>query len=73
MTPPTTQAELEADGWVRKFTVEEQRIAEYVELYESLDQEVRIVPVIPDEIEGCTTCFEVECNKFKAIYTRKKS
>jgi hypothetical protein len=73
MNPPITQAELEADGWIKKFTIEEQRIPEYVELYESLNQEVRVVPVIPDEIEGCATCFEVECNKFKAIYTRPKS
>lgn len=73
MNVPLTQAELEADGWVKKFTIEEQRIAEYVELYKSLNQEVRVVSVIPEEINGCATCFEAECTKFKAIYTRKKS
>ncbi|MFW9780267.1 MAG: hypothetical protein ACFFE8_15605 [Candidatus Heimdallarchaeota archaeon] len=73
MNPPITQAELEADGWIKKFTIDEQRIAEYVELYESLNQDVRVVSVVPEEIEGCTNCFEAECNKFKTIYTRPKS
>jgi hypothetical protein len=71
LNPQITASELEAEGWVKKFIVEEQRIAEYVELYESLNQEVRVVPVVPEEIDGCSTCFEVECTKFKTIYTRK--
>jgi hypothetical protein len=63
---------LEEDGWVKKFTIEKPRVREYIELYESLGQEVRIESVVPSEIEGCNECFKGECNKYKVIYTRKK-
>ncbi len=62
---------LEEKGWERKFIIEEHRVNEYVELYESLDQEVRVEPVIPSEMEGCSECFKVECSNFRVIYTRR--
>ena len=65
-------SQLEKDGWVKKFTIEESRVKEYVELYESLGQEVCIESVDPNEIEGCNECYLAECNKYKVIYTRKK-
>jgi hypothetical protein len=61
---------LEEKGWERKFIIEEHRVNEYVELYESLDQEVRVEPVIPSEIEGCSECFKTECTNYRVIYTR---
>ena len=61
---------LEEKGWERKFIIEEHRVNEYVELYESLDQEVRVEPVIPSEIEGCSECFKAECTNYRVIYTR---
>jgi len=63
---------LEKEGWERRFTIEGHRIQEYKELYESLNLEVRIEPVIPSEMEGCSNCYEVECDKYKVIYTRAK-
>lgn len=54
-----------------KFTIEEHRVDEYVELYKSLNQEVRVEPVVPGEMEGCTECFKVDCNKYRIIYTRQ--
>ncbi len=64
--------QLEKEGWIKKFTIEEHRVDEYRELYESLDQEVRVEFVVPSEIEGCSSCFEVKCDKYKVIYTRSK-
>ena len=63
--------QLEKEGWIKKFTIEEYRVNEYVELYESLDQEVRVEPVIPSEMEGCNECFKVECSNYRVIYTRR--
>ena len=42
--------------WERGFTVEEGRVKEYVELYESIGYEVRVEPATPDEQEECQTC-----------------
>jgi len=42
--------------WERGFTVEEQRVNEYKELYESIGYEVRVEPATPDEQEECQTC-----------------
>ncbi|MFX0014785.1 MAG: hypothetical protein ACFFB2_00705 [Promethearchaeota archaeon] len=63
---------LEKEGWERKFTIEEFRVSEYVELYQSLNQEVRVEPVIPGEMEGCAECFKADCDKYRIIYTRIK-
>ena len=68
----SSRNQLEKEGWIKKFTIEEHRIKEYKELYESLNLEVRIEPVVSSEIDGCSTCFEVECDKYKVIYTRSK-
>ncbi|MHA1994967.1 MAG: hypothetical protein ACW97Z_10525 [Candidatus Hodarchaeales archaeon] len=65
------KSQLEEKGWERKFITEEHRVIEYVELYESLDQEVRVEPVIPSEMEGCSECFKVECSNYRVIYTRR--
>jgi len=72
MTTQEKTKRLEENGWVKKFTIEEPRVKEYVELYESLGQEVRVESVVPSEMEGCNECYLVECNKYKVIYTRKK-
>ncbi len=53
-----------------KFTIEEHRVNEYVELYKSLNQEVRVESVIPGEMEGCAECFKADCANYRVIYTR---
>ncbi|MFX0050180.1 MAG: hypothetical protein ACFE8U_02705 [Candidatus Hermodarchaeota archaeon] len=66
------RSQLEKEGWEKKFTIEEHRIEEYKELYESLGQEVKVESVVPSEIEGCIECFKVECEKYRTIYTRPR-
>ncbi len=63
---------MEKEGWERKFTIEEHRVDEYKELYESLDQEVRVEPVVPGEMEGCNECFKTDCDKYRTVFTRSK-
>jgi len=58
--------------WERGFTVEESRVAEYVELYESIGYEVRVEPATPDEGEQCQVCFKVDFNNLRTIYIKRK-
>jgi hypothetical protein len=64
--------EMEAQGWTRQFTIEVERADEYVELYESLGNEVRVEPVTPEllEPEECTACILAAREKYRIIYTR---
>jgi hypothetical protein len=63
---------LEAQGWIRQFTIEAERADEYVELYESLGNEVRVEPVTPDLLvsEGCAACIMAARERYRVIYTR---
>lgn len=63
---------LVTDGWVRRFTAEEPRLSEMKDFYESLGLEVRIESSIPDESQGCRSCFDVQGfeTRYKTIYTR---
>lgn len=66
------ERDLEAQGWIRQFTIEAERADEYVELYESLGNEVRVEPVTPDLLvsEECTACILAAREKYRVIYTR---
>jgi hypothetical protein len=59
--------------WERGFTVEEGRVSEYVELYESIGYEVRVEPATPDEQEECQTCFKADFDNLRTIYIKRKS
>ncbi len=58
--------------WERGFTVEEQRVKEYVELYESIGYEVRVEPATPNEVEECQICFKADFNNLRTIYIKRK-
>ncbi len=58
--------------WERGFTVEEQRVNEYVELYESIGYEVRVETATPNEQEECPTCFKADFNNLRTIYIKRK-
>ncbi|MFX1378179.1 MAG: hypothetical protein ACFFA4_03725 [Promethearchaeota archaeon] len=62
----------EDEGWERGFTVEENRVAEYVELYESIGHEVLVVPATPDEQEECQTCFKANFDNLRTIFIKRK-
>ncbi|MFQ6092980.1 MAG: hypothetical protein ACE5OR_09915 [bacterium] len=69
----TKEKELKRKGWEKRSVVDEPRVKELVGLYTSLGFEVRVEPVRPEEMVGeCTECFEVDCTKYRAIYTRRK-
>lgn len=71
MANKSREAELEAGGWTRQFTVDEPRLSEAVEMYKLLGFEVHLEPVAPDESsEECAACLEVMCDHYKTVYTR---
>ncbi len=69
----TRDGQLQKEGWTRRFIYDEPRLSEAKEMYESLGLEVRLEPVIPEELdEGCDTCFKEYPDRYKVIYTRPK-
>jgi hypothetical protein len=57
--------------WEKAFTVEKERVQEYVELYESMGYEVKVVSAEScDEREECKVCLVPE--KYVEILIRKK-
>ncbi len=67
------EEELGREGWERRFTADEPRLSEAVELYRSLGLEVHLEPVVPGEVdEACQACFQVDGHRYKTIYTRPR-
>jgi hypothetical protein len=68
--------ELLASGWVRRTITDDQRLTELVELYESLEFEVHIEPLTPENLkaigEECDSCYIDNWDKYKIIFTRQK-
>ncbi|MFX0058426.1 MAG: hypothetical protein ACFE85_15925 [Candidatus Hodarchaeota archaeon] len=58
--------------WERTFTVEESRVNEYVELYESIGYEVRVEPATPAEAEECQECFKADFDNLRTIFIKRK-
>jgi hypothetical protein len=62
-----------AQGWERRFTADEQRAKEAMELYSELGYEVRAEPVLPEELQDdCQDCKTVVSFYVQTVYTRKK-
>jgi len=67
------EKKLEKEGWIKQTTIGEPRLSEIVELYKSLGYEVHLEPVKLDELdEECRKCYEIEGDKVKTVYVRKK-
>lgn len=66
--------EIENEGWLRRCIIDNHRVSEQVEMYESIGFEVMVEDVIPEHLpeEYCKECFISNPEKYKIIYTRKK-
>lgn len=65
--------ELEKQGWIKRTIIDEPRLSEIVDEYESLGFEVRLEPVDTDEMdEGCRRCYGNNAARFRTVYVRKK-
>ncbi len=58
--------------WERGFTIEENRVKEYVELYESIGYDVLIEPATPNEAANCQACFKADFDNLRTIYIKQK-
>jgi hypothetical protein len=61
-------------GWERRCILDNFRITEQVEMYESIGFEVMVKDVDPNNLpeEYCRTCFISNPEKYKILYTRKE-
>ncbi len=65
--------ELEKEGWVKRTTIDEPRLSEIVEEYESLGFDVHLEPVkVEDLDEECRRCYQNQINKIRTVYVRKR-
>lgn len=65
---------LVAEGWVRRFMADRERLPEYRDLYTSLGFEVRTEVIRPDEIsDQCADCRLLICRQFATLYTRLRA
>jgi hypothetical protein len=60
--------------WLRRSIIDNERVSEQVEMYESIGFEVMVKDVVPEQLpqEYCKECFIANPEKYKIIYTRKK-
>jgi hypothetical protein len=71
-TPTARDRALALEGWQRRFVAPPHRLFELVELYNSLGLEVRLEPVLPEEMHGeCTGC-TLALSLFQIVYTRRQ-
>ena len=65
--------ELEKEGWIKRTTIDEPRLSEIVEEYESLGFDVHLEPVkVEDLDEECRRCYQNQINKIRTVYVRKR-
>jgi len=69
----TPEEKLISEGWQKKATYDDPRLAEMVKMYEEIGFDVHLEPFNADNEDGCTGCMELFPEQFKTIYTRKKS
>ena len=60
-------------GWEKQATYDDPRLSEMVEMYKEIGLEVHLEPFDPENEKGCTGCMLLMPEKFKTIYTRKKT
>jgi hypothetical protein len=64
---------LKDEGWMRRFTIDEPRLSEVIDLYRSLGYEVHLEPAMFNERnELCKACIRADCQKYKTVYIRRK-
>jgi len=61
-------------GWVRRCILDNHKVSERVEMYESIGFEVMVKDVVPEQLpeEYCKTCYISNPEKYKILFTRNK-
>ncbi len=68
-------AELISQGWERRFSVQDPRLTEMANYYNSIGFETLVVDGVIGDESQCSSCFDVSGfdGKFKTLYTRGKT
>ena len=66
------EEELQKEGWEKRFTMDEPRLSEMAEQYKELGFEVLLEPIDLSS-EECLTCITASPDRYRTIYTRRKS
>jgi len=69
----TTEEKLIREGWQKQSTYDDPRLSEMVEMYKEIGMEVHLEPFDAADADGCTGCMQLFPDRFKTIYTRKKT
>ena len=65
--------ELEKKGWIKRNTIDDPRLSEIIEEYESLGFEVHLEPMKLEDLDKeCRICYKNQLDKLETVYTRKK-
>ncbi len=67
------ESRLAGEGWENRGTFDDPRLSEIVEMYGEIGFEVRLEPFCPESETGCAECMKAESDKFKVVYTRRKT
>lgn len=61
------------EGWERRLVASGDRLSEIVELYKEIGFDVHLEP-LPEKCENeeCRACYELNREKYKIVYTRKR-
>jgi len=62
--------QLEQEGWTRRTVTDEPRLSELVELYEEIGFEVMVLPVSPEDLDGCSVCLDPAGDRYRTIFTK---
>ena len=65
------EEELRKEGWEKRFTADDPRLTEAIEMYKELGFEVHLEPVDASS-EECTNCLTDFTARYKTIYTRPR-
>jgi hypothetical protein len=68
----TREEELQKQGWEKRFSMDEPRLSEMAEQYQELGFEVLLEPVDTSS-EECTACITAAPDRYRTIYTRRKT
>ena len=63
-------AQLAAEGWIKRSVYAEPRLSEIVAMYEEIGLEVRLEPFDPSETPGCSQCRKQHSRRYRTVYTR---
>lgn len=71
--PEIAEEKLINEGWEKRATYDDPRLSEIVAMYEEIGLDVHLEPFDAENEDGCTGCMQLSPERFKTIYTRKKS